>query len=46
MLFAPNDWSNFSYKEVKSMLEEYRSNYTMKEEDIKPTLINSDESAE
>lgn len=44
MSFVPNDWSNFSYKEVKSMLEEYRSNYTMKEEDIK--LVNSEEIAE
>ena len=46
MSFAPNDWSNFSYKEVKSMLEEYRSNYTMKEEDISPKLIESNETAE
>ena len=46
MSFVPNDWSNFSYKEVKSMLEEYRSSYTMKEEDINSYSVNSDETAE
>lgn len=46
MSFVPNDWSSFSYKEIKSMLEEYRSSYTMKEEDINPQLVNSEEAAE
>ncbi len=45
MSFVPNDWSNFSYKEIKSMLEEYRNGYTMKENEINPKLINSDENS-
>lgn len=46
MSFVPKDWSSYSYREVKSMLEEYRSSYTMKEEDISPQLVNSEEVAE
>ena len=46
MSFVPTDWSNFSYKEVKNMLEEYRSNYTLKEEDVKLHTVNSDADTE
>ena len=34
MLFKPKDWSDLSYNEVKNQLEQYRSNYTLKDKDL------------
>ena len=43
MYFEPRDWSGYSYREVKSMLEEYRSSYAAKEESAEPRIINHEE---
>lgn len=46
MPFSSGDWSNYSYREVISMLEEYRSSYAMNAEDIVPQPMNEEQSEE
>jgi len=35
LLFQQKDWSDLTYSQVKSMLEEQRKNYVMKDKDFK-----------
>lgn len=46
MSFSSGDWSNYSYKEVISMLEEYRSSYSMNAEDTIPQPMRKEQSDE
>lgn len=39
MSYIPKDWSNLSYREVKTQLEEYRNKYVMKDKDFKNAIM-------
>lgn len=46
MSFEQKDWSSYSYREVKNMLEEYRNSYTMNAGDVNPVPLNKEKTDE
>lgn len=39
MIFKPGDWSGYSYREIQRLLEEYRENYVIKDNEPKNTNV-------